>query len=70
MKNNTKIPLFSSLGFVLTGCTDDISGEWVAVKGGDNKFPYTQEVCYGGDYNYYDYEYDGFRHWIWNRLDS
>jgi hypothetical protein len=57
MNNNTKIPLLSSLGFVLTGFTDDISGEWVAVKGGDNKFPYTQEMCYGGDYNYYDYEY-------------
>ena len=57
MSNTTKLPLLSSLGVALTGCADPISGDWIAVKGGENTFPYTVEQCFGG-YSYYDYGYE------------
>ena len=61
MSSAKKIPILSSLGIALTGCTDQIAGEWTAVKGGDNTFPYTTEQCYGGySYYYYDYSYDEY----------
>ena len=57
MSNSTKIPLLSSLGVALTGCADPLAGDWVAVKGGDNTFPYTMEQCFGSYYSYYEYSY-------------
>lgn len=61
MSNTKKIPLLSSLGIALTGCTDPIAGDWVAVKGGDHTFPYTLEQCWGGySYSYYGYSYDEY----------
>ena len=62
MSSAKKIPILSSLGIALTGCTDPIAGDWTAVKGGDNTFPYTIEQCYGGYsyYSYYGYSYDEY----------
>ena len=55
--SNTTIPLLSSLGVALTGCADPISGDWIAVKGGENTFPYTVENALVATYYDYGYEY-------------
>lgn len=56
MNYSKKLPVIPSLSIVLTGCGDPISGDWTAVKGADNTFPYTLEQCFGG-YDYSDYGY-------------